>query len=56
VRDHDQLDTAPVQLFQQAYDVVAGGAVQIAGRLVGQDHGRLHDRGARNRDPLALAA
>src|SRR5581483_12010294 len=30
--------------------------VEVPGRLVGEEEGRLHDEGARDRDALALAA
>ena len=36
--------------------VDAGARVQVAGRLVRQENGRLVDQGAGNRDPLLLAA
>ena len=56
VRDHDQRHAAGVELLQQAHHLVAGGAVEVAGRLVGQHQGRLHDGGAGDGHALALAA
>ena len=44
------------QLEQQVHDLLAGGAVEIAGRLVGQQQLRPADEGARHRHPLLLAA
>ncbi len=37
-------------------DLVAGGGVQVAGRLVGEQDGRPAEQGPRDRDPLLLAA
>jgi hypothetical protein len=45
-----------IERFEQVDHVVAGGAVEVAGRLVGQQHGGLHDGGAGDRDALPLAA
>ena len=56
VRDDDERDAARVQYLQQPYDLVAGGAIEVAGRLVGEDQRRLHHGGARDRDALPLAA
>jgi len=36
--------------------VVPGGAIEVAGRLVGKQHGGLHDGGAGDGDTLPLAA
>ena len=54
--DDDQRDAPAVEFFQQAHHFLAGGAVEVAGRFVGEQHGRLHDRGAGDGDALALAA
>ena len=56
VRDHDQRHAAGVELLEQAHHLVAGGTVEVAGGLVGQEQRRLHDGGARDRHALALAA
>ena len=56
VRDDDQCHAARVQGLEQVHDIVAGGAIEVARRLVGEDQRRLHDGGARDRHPLALAA
>ena len=45
-----------MQLFDQLEHLVAGVAVEIAGRLVGEQQARFHDGGAGDRDPLALPA
>ena len=54
--DDDQRDARSVEFFEQAHDFFTGGAVEVAGRFVGEDHRRLHDRGAGDGDALALAA
>ena len=41
---------------QQVKDQVAGAAVEIAGRFVGQQQGRLHDQGPGQGGPLLFAA
>jgi hypothetical protein len=46
----------PLSVFEQAHDFLAGGAVEVAGRLVGENHRRLHDRGAGDGHALALPA
>ena len=56
MRDHDQRHAARVEFLEQAHDFFAGGAIEVAGRFVGQDQRGLHDRRARNRDPLPLPA
>ena len=45
-----------VQLEHQLHHGLAGGEVQAAGRLVGQQHGWLDDKGARQRHALLFAA
>ncbi len=54
--DEDQGLARRVQLGQQAADLLAGGRVERAGRLVGQQQLRRVDQGPRDRDPLPLAA
>jgi len=44
------------QLFEQIHHLLAGSLIEIAGRLVGQQHRRMHAGGAGNRDALALPA
>jgi hypothetical protein len=56
VGDHDDRRPALVQLLDQRHDLAAGGAVEVAGRLVGQDDRRPSDERAGDRDPLALPA
>ena len=45
-----------VQVEQQLHDARAGGGVEVAGGLVGEQHGGPRDEGARHRDALLLAA
>ena len=57
VRDHqDRLSQPPIQVAQQVQHGFRVLAVQIAGRLVGQQNRRMIDDGPRDRDPLLLAA
>src|SRR5690242_4483874 len=53
---HHRLIELVDRLAQQAHDVGAGLRVEVAGRLVGEDHGRLADEGAGDGDPLLLPA
>ena len=43
-------------LAEELEDLAAGLRVEVAGRLVGEDDGRLRDQRARDRDALLLAA
>jgi hypothetical protein len=54
VGDDDQGDAALVEFFEQTHDLLAGGAIEVAGGLVGEDQCGLHDRRAGDRDALAL--
>ena len=45
-----------VELAEHPHDLLAGGAVEVAGGLVGQEDAGLVDQRPRDRDPLALAA
>ena len=45
-----------MQLVKQRHDFGAGGGVQVPGRLISQDEGRIVDQRAGDRDSLALAA
>ena len=57
VRDqHQRRAGLAVQLEHQLHHRLAGGEVQAAGGFVGQQHGRAHDEGARQRHALLLAA
>jgi hypothetical protein len=53
--DHDGR-TGMVELVNQGQDGVAGGLVEVAGRLVSQHDGRLADESSGDGDPLALSA
>ena len=57
VRDHhDRLAVIAVERLQQVEDLVAGLAIEIAGRLVAQQQRRVGDDGARDADALLLTA
>ena len=56
VGDEDDRPAGGVELVEQRHDLGAGVAVEVAGRLVGEDQRRLRDERARDRDPLLLAA
>ena len=44
------------ELLEQRHHLDAGARVEVAGRLVGEDHLGLADEGARDRDALLLSA
>ena len=56
VGDHEDRGAAGVELADELHDRRAGCAVEIAGRLVGEDDRRASDERARNRHSLALPA
>ena len=57
VRDHDdRLAVLAVERLQQVEDLVAGLAIEVAGRLVAEQQRRVGDDGARDADALLLAA
>src|SRR5262249_48866895 len=56
VRDHDDGLARIVELLQTLHDLVAGPRVEVASRLVGEDHLRIVDQGAGDGDALLLAA
>src|ERR1041385_5252967 len=56
VRDHDDRRAVRVQLVEQREDRLAGGAVEIARRLVGEHDCGPSDERTGDRDPLSLAA
>ena len=57
VRDHQHGDSAiAVEPRQQFHDLERAFGVEIAGRLVGEQHVGVGDDGARDRDALLLAA
>ena len=57
VRDHDDGEPAlAVEVREQLHDLVAARAVEVAGRLVGDEEHRVGDDGAGDRHALLLAA
>ena len=54
--DHDDRGAVAVQLLDQSHDLRAGRAVQVARRFVSEDDRGGANQGARDRDPLPLAA
>src|SRR5260370_14721749 len=55
-RDHERQVVLGLQAQEQVPDDLAGLRVEVAGLLVGQDDPGAPDQGARDRDPLLLAA
>jgi hypothetical protein len=53
---HDGHALLGVQRLEQRHDLLAGAGVEVAGRLVGQQHLRVADQGAGDGHPLLLAA
>ena len=56
VRDHQHGGAALVDGAEQIYDLVGKCRVDVAGRLVRDDHGGVIDKGARKAHTLAFAA
>ena len=57
VRHHQHGDAAfPVERHEQVHDLGAALGVEVAGGLVGEQHGGLGDDGARDGDALLLSA
>src|SRR5687767_8672406 len=54
VGDEDDRVAVRVELLEHAHDLLAGGAVEVPGRLVGEKDRRPHDEGAGDGDALAL--
>ena len=54
--NHDDGTTVAVKVLEQGQDLVAGTAIQRAGRLVGQDESRIIHHCACNDDALLLAS
>ena len=55
MRHHDDGFAGFVQLGQHHHDFIAGPAVEVPGRLVGEDELRVVHQGAGDRHPLLLA-
>ena len=54
--DHQRALVAAADVDEQFDDLLAGGAVEVAGRLVGQQHRRVVGERAGDRDALLFAA
>ena len=54
--DENRRSERDVQIAHQPQNVGPGLRVEIARRLVGEQNGRIHRQGARNRDALSLAS
>src|SRR5690349_1236553 len=55
MRDHDDRNSALVELLKNCHDLDAGAAIEIAGRFVGKQYLGLVDQGACYGDALLLA-
>jgi hypothetical protein len=55
VGDEDDGLAGLVELLEDAHDLFRRARVEVAGRLVGEDDGRIGDQGAGDRHPLLLA-
>ncbi len=53
---HDGLAVIAIERLQEIENLVAGLAIEIAGRLVGEQQRGVGDNGAGNADALLLAA
>src|SRR5437773_2075675 len=56
VRHHDDCDSALVEVLKNSHDLDTGSAVEVAGRLIGEQHLGIVDQRARNGHTLLLAA
>src|SRR5688572_3188211 len=56
MRRHDHGGAGRVYVAQELKDTACGALIQVSGRLVGDQHERIVDESARDRDPLLLAA
>jgi hypothetical protein len=56
VRHHHDRDPALVELLENVHDLETCAAVEVAGRLIGEDDFRIVDESTRDRDSLLLAA
>ena len=54
VRDHNDRDSALVELLKNCHDLDAGAAVEIASRFVGEQYLGLVDQGPRDSHSLLL--
>ena len=54
--DHDDRGPLLIEVSQDSHDLLPVSGIQVARRLIGQQHVRLGDNGARNGDALLLAA
>src|SRR6266508_6166642 len=56
VRHHDDCDSALVEVLKNSHDLDTGSAVEVAGRLIGEQYLGIVDQRARNGHTLLLAA
>src|SRR5258708_5978759 len=56
VGHNEQRDALLVQFLEQAHDLFAGASVEVSGRLVREDYGRIRYKRARDGNALALPA
>ena len=56
MRDHEDGAAAGVEFAEEFHDLAAGGGVEVAGGLVGENHRRVVREGARDCHALALPA
>jgi len=56
VGHHQDGDSLLVDFLKEAHDLVGCAAVQVSGRLVGEQNGGSRHQGPCNRNPLLLAA
>jgi len=54
VSDHDDRDSALVELLKNRHNLDAGAAVEISGWFIGEQHLGIVDQGAGNCDALLL--
>ncbi len=53
---HDNCCALGINVLKKPHNVPGNFRIQVAGRLIGQNHSRRIDDGARNGHPLLLAA
>jgi hypothetical protein len=56
MRHHDQSQSPEIHVLNQVHDLLSGRGIQVSGRLVGQQHGGLHDHGSGDGHPLLFTS